>query len=172
MTEEKKEKKEKPEAVPLGETDAIDELTRPEIPENLPDETWPLEKLIEAATKENNMLVRANAVNALANIGGAEANETLIQALEDPEDRIKVNAMSGLAHQGKALVQDRMIGVLQEDVREEARAGAAWVLGEMMDEKSIEQLQKTAEEDENVMVRVQAKASLLAHKKSKSETKE
>ena len=169
MTEEKNETQE---AVPLGETDAIDELTRPEIPENLPDETWPLEKLVEAVTKESNMLVRANAVNVLANIGGAEVIETLIQALEDPENPVKINAMMGLAHQEKALVQDRMIKALLEDEREEVRAGAAWVLGEMMDEKSMEQLQKTAEEDENVMVRVQAKASLLARKKSKSENKE
>ncbi len=171
MTEEKKEKKEKPEAVPLGETEAIDELTRPEIPENLPDETWPLEKLIEAATKESNMLTRANAVNVLANIGGAEVIETLIQALGDPEDPVKVNAMMGLAHLRKELVQDRMIEALQED-EEGVRAGAAWVLGEMMDETSMEPLQTTADDDESVMVRVQAKASLLAYNKSKSENKE
>ncbi|TRZ68270.1 MAG: hypothetical protein D4Q77_01510 [Methanothrix sp.] len=166
MTEEKKE------AIPLGETEAIDELTRPKVPENLPDDTWPLEKLIEAATKESNMLTRANAVNVLANIGGAEVIEPLIQALRDLEDPVKTNAMMGLAHLRKELVQDRMIKALLEGEVEEVRAGAAWVLGEMMDEKSMEPLQKIAEDDESVMVRVQAKASLLAYKNSKSDNKE
>ena len=163
MAEEKK----KPEAVPLGETEAIDELTRPETPENLPDSTWPLEKLIDAITKESNMLIRSNAVNALAKKGGAEAVAPLIDALKDPEDVVKANAMVGLTHLGRDLVQEKVAAALTRSEDEEIRAGAAWVLGEMIDEKSIDLLKKVAQEDESAMVRVHAKASLIAHERSK-----
>ncbi len=163
MAEEKKE----PKAIPLGETEAVDELTKPVVPENLPDSTWPLEKLIDAITKESNMLIRSNAVNALAKKGGAEAVDPLIEALKDPEDPVKANAMTGLTHLGKDLVQEKVATALTQSDNEEIRAGAAWVLGEMIDERSIDILTKAAREDESSMVRVHAKASLIAHENSK-----
>jgi len=165
------EKKEKPEAVPLGETEAIDELTKPEVPENLPDASWSFEDLIEAVTKDSNMLVRSNAVNALARKGGPESVDPLIMALKDPEDVVKANAIVGLRHLGKDLVQESMAKALTESEHDEIRAGAAWVLGEMIDEKAIDLLKKAAEEDESPMVRVHAKASLIAHEKSSAEAK-
>ncbi len=160
----KKEKKEKSGAVPLGETEAIDALAEPQVPENLPDATWTVEKLAEVVAKEGNMLVRANAVNALAKKGGPEVVEPLVQALKDPEDVVKANAMVGLAAMGRDLVQERMAElILDRETNEEIRGGAAWVLGEMMDEKSLEILKRAAEEDESAFVRVHAKASILAH---------
>ncbi len=171
MAEEKKEtgKKEKPKAVPLGETEAIDALAGPQVPENLPDATWSVEKLTEVVTKESNMLVRANAVNALAKKGGPDVVEPLILALKDPEDVVKANAMVGLAAMGKDLVQNRMAELLlDKNATEEMRGGAAWVLGEMMDEKSLEILKRTAEEDESAFVRVHAKASILAYEQAKA----
>ncbi len=163
MAEEKK----KPEAIPLGETEAVDELTKPEVPENLPDSTWPLEKLIDAITKESNMLIRANAVNALAKKGGAEVVNPLIDALKDPEGPVKANAMVGLTHLGKDLIQEKVAAALTQSENEEIRSSAAWVLGEMIDERSIDLLTKAAQEDESAMVRVHAKASLIAHENSK-----
>jgi HEAT repeat protein len=177
MAEEKKEtgkkmKKEKPQAVPLGETEAIDALAGPQVPENLPDATWSVEKLAEVVAKESNMLVRANAVNALAKKGGPEVVEPLILALKDPEDPVKANAMVGLAAMGKDLVQDRMAELLlDKETNEEIRGGAAWVLGEMMDEKSLDILKRVAEEDESPFVRVHAKASILAHEQAKTPEK-
>jgi HEAT repeat protein len=174
MAEEKKEtgKKEKPKAVPLGETEAIDALAGPQVPENLPDATWSVEKLVEVVTKESNMLVRANAVNALARKGGPEVVEPLVSALKDPEDVVKANAMVGLAAMGKDLVQNRMAELLlDKEANEEMRGGAAWVLGEMMDEKSMEILKRAAEEDESPFVRVHAKASILAHEQPKAPEK-
>ena len=165
---EKKGKKEKPQAVPLGETEAIDALAGPQVPENLPDATWSVEKLAEAVAKEGNMLVRANAVNALVKKGGPEVVEPLILALKDPEDPVKANAMVGLAAMGRDLVQDRMAELLlDKETHEEIRGGAAWVLGEMMDEKSMDILKRAAEEDESPFVRVHAKASILAHEQAK-----
>ncbi|HPJ31116.1 MAG TPA: HEAT repeat domain-containing protein [Methanothrix sp.] len=172
MAEEKKEtgkkgKMEKPGAVPLGETEAIDSLAGPQVPENLPDATWTVEKLAEVVSKESNMLVRANAVNALAKKGGPEVVEPLVQALKDPEDVVKANAMVGLAAMGRELVQKRMAELLLDgETNEEIRGGAAWVLGEMMDEKSLDILKKAAEEDESPFVRVHAKASILAHEQA------
>ncbi|HOO53394.1 MAG TPA: HEAT repeat domain-containing protein [Methanothrix sp.] len=168
----KKEKKEKPKAVPLGETEAIDALAGPQVPENLPDATWSVEKLAEVVTKEGNMLIRANAVNALAKKGGPEVVEPLVSALKDPEDVVKANAMVGLAAMGKELVQARMAELLlNKETNEEIRGGAAWVLGEMMDEKSLDILKKAAEEDESPFVRVHAKASILAHEQAKAPEK-
>jgi len=170
MAEEKKEtgKKEKPGAVPLGETEAIDALAEPQVPENLPDATWSVEKLAEVVARESNMLVRANAVNALAKKGGPEVVEPLVSALKDPEDVVKANAMVGLAALGRDLVQGRMAEVLlDKETNEEIRGGAAWILGEMMDEKSLDILKRAAEEDESPFVRVHAKASILAHEQAK-----
>lgn len=160
--------KPKPKAVPLGETEAIDALAGPQVPENLPDATWPVEKLAEVISKEGNMLLRANAVNALAKKGGQEVVEPLVSALKDPEDVVKANAMVGLAAMGKELVQDRMAELLlNKETNEEIRGGAAWVLGEMMDEKSLGILKRAAEEDESPFVRVHAKASILAYEQAK-----
>jgi len=168
----KKEKKEKPQAVPLGETEAIDALAGPQVPENLPDATWSIEKLTEVVTKEGNMLVRANAVNALARKGGPEVVEPLIVALKDPEEAVKANAMVGLAAQGRDLVQNRMAELLADkETNEEIRGGAAWVLGEMMDEKSMDILKRAAEGDESPFVRVHAKASILAYEQAKAPEK-
>lgn len=174
MAEEKKEngKKEKPEAVPLGETEAIDALAGPQVPENLPDAAWSVEKLVEVVTKEGNMLVRANAVNALARKGGPEVVEPLVSALKDPEDVVKANAMVGLAALGKDLVQNKMAELLQDkETNEEIRGGAAWILGEMLDEKSMDILKRAAEEDDSAFVRVHAKASILAHEQAKNPEK-
>ncbi len=166
--QEEKGKKEKSQAVPLGETEAIDALAGPQVPENLPEATWSVDKLAEVVTKEGNMLLRANAVNALAKKGGPEVVEPLVSALKDPEDVVKANAMVGLAAMGRDLVQDRMATLLLEkETNEEIRGGAAWVLGEMMDEKSMEILKRAAEEDESPFVRVHAKASILAHEQAK-----
>jgi len=114
------------------------------------------------------MLLRANAVNALAKKGGQEVVEPLVSALKDPEDVVKANAMVGLAAMGKELVQDRMAELLlNKETNEEIRGGAAWVLGEMMDEKSLGILKRAAEEDESPFVRVHAKASILAYEQAK-----
>jgi HEAT repeat protein len=170
--EKKREEKGKPAAVPLGETEAIDALAGPQIPEDLPDATWTVERLAEVVAKEGNMLVRANAVNALAKKGGPEVVEPLVSALKDPEDVVKANAMVGLASLGRDLVQDRMAELLADkDANEELRGGAAWVLGEMMDEKSLEHLKRASEEDESPFVRVHAKASILAYEQAKAPQK-
>ncbi|MHC1631088.1 MAG: HEAT repeat domain-containing protein [Methanotrichaceae archaeon] len=164
MTEEKKEiEPQKKKVNPLGETEAVDD--QGQISENLPNITWPLEKLIEAATRDNNMEVRSNAVNALARIGGPEVTDTLIEALKDPDDPVKANAILGLTNLGKDLVQEKCIKALQENENERVRAGVAWVLGEMLDEKSKECLKKASEDDESILVRIQAKGSLLVREK-------
>lgn len=168
-TKKKTEKKEKTAAVPLGETEAIDALAGPQVPEDLPDATWTVERLTEVVAKEGNMLLRANAVNALAKKGGLEVVEPLVSALKDPEDVVKANSMVGLAALGRDLVQNRMAELLvDKDASEEIRGGAAWVLGEMMDEKSLSILKKTAEEDDSAFVRVHAKASILAYEQAKA----
>ncbi|UEC43458.1 MAG: PBS lyase HEAT domain protein repeat-containing protein [Methanothrix sp.] len=168
----KKEKKEKPAAVPLGETEAIDSLAGPQVPEDLPDATWAVGKLAEIVAKEGNMLLRANAVNALAKKGGSEVVEPLVSALKDPEDIVKANAMVGLAALGRDLVQKRMAELLADkEASEEIRGGAAWVLGEMMDEESLSILTRAAEEDESAFVRVHAKASILAYEQAKAPAK-
>jgi len=98
-----------------------------------------------------------------------EAIEAYTSALKDPEDVVKAGAMVGLAAMGKDLVQDRMVELLTDkETNEEIRGGAAWVLGEMMDEKSLEILERAAEEDESPFVRVHAKASILAHEQAKA----
>jgi HEAT repeat protein len=174
MAEEMKEtgKKEKQKVTPLGETEAIDALAGPQVPENLPDATWSVEKLAEVVVKEGNMLVRANAVNALAKKGGPDVVEPLVSALKDPEDVVKANAMVGLSALGRDLVQNRMAELLLDrETNEEIRGGAAWVLGEMMDEKSLETLKRVAEEDESAFVRVHAKASILAYEQAKAPEK-
>lgn len=130
----------------------------PEIPEVLPDESWPTDRLIEA-TKDKNMLVRSNAVSLLATRDGPEVIEALIQAMRDEDHVVRSNAMVRLSERGTAIL-DRILVALN-DPDEDIRAGAAWVLGELKDPRAIEPLQN-AMSDENMIVRIQAKASLMA----------
>lgn len=130
----------------------------PETPEVLPDESWPTDRLIEA-TRDKNMLVRSNAVSILAARDGPEVIEALIQAMKDEDYVVRSNAMVRLSERG-AGVLERVLGALS-DPDENIRAGAAWVLGELKDPRAIEPLQK-AMNDENMIVRIQARASLMA----------
>lgn len=130
----------------------------PEIPEVLPDESWPTDRLIEA-TRDKNMLVRSNAVSILSARDGPEVVEALIQAMRDEDYIVRSNAMVRLSEKGTAIL-DRILQALA-DPDENIRAGAAWVLGELKDPRAIEPLQN-ATGDENVIVRIQAKASLMA----------
>lgn len=134
------------------------QVDEPEIPEVLPDESWPTDRLIEA-TRDKNMLVRSNAVSILAAREGPEVIEALIQAMKDEDYVVRSNAMVRLSERGTAVL-DRVLEALN-DPDEEIRAGAAWVLGELKDPRAIEPLQK-AMDDENMVVRIQAKASLMA----------
>ncbi|NYT01431.1 MAG: HEAT repeat domain-containing protein [Methanosarcinales archaeon] len=131
----------------------------PGMPDELPDESWSTERLARAVTGDRNMLARSNAVSYLANRQEPEAVEAMVQALKDDEHIVKSNAMVRLAARGKGVV-DRMIAAL-EDADDGIRAGSAWVLGEIKDGKAVEGLKKAAE-DESLLVRAQAKASLMA----------
>ncbi|MDI9617216.1 MAG: HEAT repeat domain-containing protein [Methanothrix sp.] len=130
----------------------------PEIPEVMPDESWPTDRLIEA-TRDRNMLVRSNAVSILATRDGPEVIEALIQAMRDEDHIVRSNAMVRLSERGAAVL-DRVLQAL-DDPDENIRAGAAWVLGELKDPRAIEPL-KNAMSDENIVVRIQARASLMA----------
>ena len=130
----------------------------PEIPKVLPDASWSTERLVEAS-KDKNMLARSNAVMFLGKRSPSESLEPLVEALKDKEYVVKTNAMVAIAAFGRQVL-DRMIAALG-DANGDVRAGAAWVLGEFKDQKSIEPLEKVAKDD-YPLARVQAKASLMA----------
>lgn len=130
----------------------------PPIPAVLPDASWSTERLVEA-TKDKNMLVRSNAILILSKRSPSEALEPLIDALKDDEYIVKTNAMVAIAAFGQQ-VAERMISAL-DDENPEIRAGAAWVLGELKDQKAVPALERVAQ-DEYPLARIQAKASLLA----------
>jgi hypothetical protein len=130
----------------------------PTMPAVLPDPSWSTEKLI-AATKDKHMLVRSNAIILLSRREPKEALEALIEALKDEEYLVKSNAMVAIAAYGRA-VSDRMIQALS-DSDKDIRAGAAWIMGELKDNRAIEGLEKVAKDD-YPSARVQAKASLIA----------
>ncbi|HSD58230.1 MAG TPA: HEAT repeat domain-containing protein [Methanotrichaceae archaeon] len=146
--------------------------TAPKIPAVLPDPSWSTEKLVEA-TKDENMLVRSNAILILSKRSPSEALEPLIEALKDDEYIVKTNAMVAIAAFGQQ-VAERMISAL-EDPNPDVRAGAAWILGELKDQRAVEALEKAAQ-DEYPLARIQAKASLVAigrgPKKAETETEE
>lgn len=131
----------------------------PEIPEVLPDQSWSTDRLIEAATKDENMLVRSNAVGLLGSRKGKDVVEALILALKDEDYIVRSNAMVKLAEMGHEAL-DRVIEAV-DDADEAIRAGAAWILGEIKDQKAVKCLEKAAKDDK-LFVRVQAKASLIA----------
>lgn len=130
----------------------------PSMPTVLPDPNWSTEKLIEA-TKDKHMLVRSNAIILLSRREPAEALEALIEALKDEEYLVKSNAMVAIAAYGKK-ISDRMIQALG-DSDKDVRAGAAWVMGELKENRAIEGLEKVAKDD-YPLARIQAKASLVA----------
>ncbi|MDD1761259.1 MAG: HEAT repeat domain-containing protein [Methanothrix sp.] len=129
----------------------------PSMPAVLPDSSWSTEKLI-AATKDKHMLVRSNAIILLSKREISESLEALIEALKDEEYLVKSNAMVSIAAYGKQ-VSERVIEALS-DADKDVRAGAAWIVGELKDNRAIEALEKVAK-DEYPLARIQAKASLL-----------
>lgn len=133
----------------------------PKVPAVLPDPSWSTEKLVEAI-KDENMLVRSNAILILSKRSPSEALEPLIEALKDDEYIVKTNAMVAIAAFGLQVV-DRMISALNDE-NPDVRAGAAWIIGELKDARAVEALEKVAQ-DEYPLARIQAKASLLAMKR-------
>jgi hypothetical protein len=158
------EKKVEGKAAPIVTRSMMDEVCptcgaeAPSMPAVLPDPSWSTEKLIEA-TKDKHMLVRSNAIILLSKRSPSEALEALIEALKDEEYLVKSNAMVAIAAYGKQ-VSDRMIQALS-DADKDIRAGAAWIVGELKDNRAIEALEKVAKDD-YPLARIQAKASLLA----------
>jgi len=130
----------------------------PSMPAVLPDPSWSTERLI-AATKDKHMLVRSNAIILLSKREITESLEALIESLKDEEYLVKSNAMVSIAAYGKQ-VSDRVIEALS-DADKDVRAGAAWILGELKDNRAIEALEKVAK-DEYPLARIQAKASLMS----------
>jgi hypothetical protein len=130
----------------------------PSMPAVLPDPSWSTEKLI-TATKDKHMLVRSNAIILLSKRDLSETLEALIEALKDEEYLVKSNAMVAIAAYGK-MVSDRMIQAL-DDADKDVRAGAAYVMGELKDNRAVEALEKVAKDD-YPLARIQAKASLVA----------
>jgi hypothetical protein len=130
----------------------------PPMPQNLPDPSWPTEKLVEAI-KDPHMLVRSNAVMILSKRSPSEAVEPLIEALKDKEYLVKSNAMVALASFGHQIF-NRMLEALS-DSDADVRAGAAWTMGELKDQRAIDALEKVAKDD-YPLARIQAKASLMA----------
>ena len=128
------------------------------MPAVLPDPSWSTEKLI-AATKDKHMLVRSNAIILLSRREASESLEALIEALKDEEYLVKSNAMVAISAYGKQ-VSDRVIQAL-DDADKDVRAGAAWIVGELKDNRAIEALEKVARGD-YPLARIQAKASLVA----------
>ena len=171
MEEEKKadeitteEKKSEDNAVPIVTRSMVEEACptcgaeAPSMPAVLPDPSWSTEKLI-AATKDKHMLVRSNAIILLSTREASESVEALIDALNDEEYLVKSNAMVAIAAYGKQ-VSDRIIKALG-DADKDVRAGAAWIVGELKDNRAIVALEKVAKDD-YPLARVQAKASLMA----------
>ena len=130
-----------------------------EVPETLPDDSWSTDRLIEAVTKGESILVRSNAVMLLAKREGEGAIEAMIRALKDPEELVRTNAMIKLSERG-AEVEGRMIEALK-GADEDIRASAAWIMGELKSQAAVEYLLEAAK-DESTIVRIQAKASLMA----------
>jgi HEAT repeat protein len=128
------------------------------MPAVLPDPSWSTEKLI-AATKDKHMLVRSNAIILLSKREASESLEALIEALKDEEYLVKSNAMVAISAYGKQ-VSDRVIQAL-DDADKDVRAGAAWIVGELKDNRAIDALEKVARGD-YPLARIQAKASLVA----------
>jgi hypothetical protein len=171
MEEEKKadeitteEKKSEDNAVPIVTRSMVEEACptcgaeAPSMPAVLPDPSWSTEKLI-AATKDKNMPVRSNAVILLSKREASESLEALIDALKDESFLVKTNAMVAIAAYGKQ-VSDRIIQALG-DADKDVRAGAAWIIGELKDNRAIEALEKVAKDD-YPLARLQAKGTLLA----------
>lgn len=130
----------------------------PSMPAILPEPSWSTEKLI-AATKDKHMLVRSNAIILLSKREASEALDILVEALKDEEYLVKSNAMVAIAAYGKQ-VSDRIIQALG-DTDKDVRAGAAWIIGELKDNRAVEALEKVAKDD-YPLARIQAKASLVA----------
>jgi HEAT repeat protein len=140
----------------------------PDMPAVMPEESWTTERLIKTLQSDDNMIVRSNAVIILARREGQEAIEAMISALADGEQLVKSAAMVRLAEKGRPIL-DRVLEAMS-DADHNVRAGAAWILGELKAPESVAALQK-AVNDSSIVVRIQAKASLMSMGLHKPENK-
>lgn len=122
--------------------------------------------LVEKQLKSEDARVRANALEALWGMPGADAVAIFQEALHDPHHRVVVNALIGLhLHQPEKAVEK----LLQLCVHAVPlfRAAAAWGLGHLAERRAIPALEKLAEDASDV-VRERATKVLEAFSKAES----
>lgn len=106
--------------------------------------------LVEKQLKSGDARVRANAIEALWGMPGAEAIAIFQEALHDPHHRVVVNALIGLhVHQPEKAVEK----LLQLCVHPAPlfRAAAAWGLGHIAERRAIPALENLAEDSSDVV---------------------
>ena len=108
-----------------------------------------VDKLIEALNYPDDQNVRLAAASALGNIGGSEAVDPLIAALEDQQGVNEVAALA-LGEIGDPRAVEPLISSLEDD-NWELRSSAAKALGKIGDDRAIEPLTDLLEDrNENV----------------------
>lgn len=106
-------------------------------------------------------IVRKRAAEALTLLGGADAVDALVGALEDPMTKVRLAAIKGVARLEPGAGFAPLSRLLLEDPEWEVRVQAAGVLGSTGDEAALPIL-ALAEQDPNEMVRAAAAAAQRA----------
>ena len=118
--------------------------------------------LIQALLEDKVSSVRAEAADALGEIGDIRAVEPLIQVLQEDEDyTVRDHAVSALGEIGDARAVEPLIQVLLEDEDYFVRGYAAEALGKIGDVRAVEALTQALEDEDYF---VQRKAELALEK--------
>lgn len=115
-----------------------------------------LERAI-AALQDEGVNVRASAVDALAEVGGASAAEALLPALRDTDEGMLLAVAEAFKKIGNPAVEPLIASLQQGDPTSQKEA--AWILGYFDDARVIEPL-AAALQDQDAAVRQQAAVAL------------
>jgi HEAT repeat protein len=127
----------------------------------LPDDVQTLSEYINDADSR----VRANTVEALANIGGEQANRYIIAMMGDDDNRVKANVVKAL----KGLGGPNLLVLLRkmaEDERVWMRASAVYAFGKIKSPQSLVALAQIAAGDSQLEIREKALAVIKKEHKA------
>lgn len=122
--------------------------------------------LVEKQLQSGDARVRANAVEALWGMPGADAVAIFREALRDPHHRVVVNALVGLHSYRPEEAVEKLLQLCNHPAFL-FRAAAAWGLGHIAERRAIPILEKLAEDGSDV-VRERARKVLEAFAATKT----
>lgn len=120
-------------------------------------------ELISGFLRDSDSRVRANAVEALALIGGEAASRYIISMMGDDDNRVKTNVVKALKGMGGSNLLE-LLRRMSQDERVWMRASAVFAFSRIKSPQSLVMLAQVAANDSEQQIREKAVAAITAEK--------